>query len=55
MKDPIVDEIHKTREKIAARLKYNARALGDYLRGRERQRKGRVVCLSPKKRPAVSV
>jgi hypothetical protein len=49
MKDPIVEEIHKFREKFAAKFGNDMHAMGNHLRKQQQKRKTRVVALAPKK------
>ncbi len=49
MKDPIVDEIHKFREKFSAKFGNDIHAMGDHLREQQQKRKSRIVSFPPKK------
>ena len=42
-KDPIVEEIHLVREKIARECDYDLRQIMKHLRKREKQHAGRIV------------
>lgn len=42
-KDPIVEEIHLVREKIARECKYDLKQIMNRLRKREKEHRGRVV------------
>ena len=52
-RDPIVEEVRRIREELAARFGYNVRAIAEDARKRERE-SGRKVISRPPKRPAVS-
>jgi hypothetical protein len=41
--DPIVDEIRKVRDELAARFNYDVKALGQYYRSQEKSEKWKVV------------
>lgn len=47
MKDPIIEEIRKVRDDIANEVDYDVRALGRRLQKAQKDRKGKVVSLSP--------
>jgi hypothetical protein len=52
LEDPIVAEVRRTREKLAARFGYDVHAIGEDARKRERSSGHKVVDLSPKRRAA---
>jgi hypothetical protein len=41
--DPIVDETRKVRDELAAKFNYDAKALGQYYRSREKSENRKVV------------
>ena len=46
--DPIIEEIRQIRDRMAAELDYDVRALGERFRKRQRAGKQKVVSLRPK-------
>jgi hypothetical protein len=51
MKDPILEEIYATREKLAKRFNYDIRAIAEHLR-QEQEKSGRkIVRREPLRRP----
>ena len=51
-KDPIVDEVRKVRQKQAAKLNYDIKAIVEEARNRQQGSKRRVVSFVSKKRRA---
>ncbi|HUT34661.1 MAG TPA: hypothetical protein VNE39_14325 [Planctomycetota bacterium] len=52
-RDPIVDEVRAIREELAARFRYNVRAIAEDARKREKESGHRVISRPPR-RPAMS-
>ena len=48
MKDPIIEEVRRAREKHAAKFNYNLDDIADDLRKKERRRKYKIVSLPAK-------
>jgi hypothetical protein len=49
--DPIVDEIHKVRERLAQRFNNNMHAIGNYPREQQKKSGRKVVDLTKKPKP----
>jgi len=47
--DPILDEIHRVREALAARFDHDLEAIGRYLMDREKQEDRAAVAFPPKR------
>ncbi len=45
--DPIVEEIHRIREEIAARFNYHLEAIGQYMQQRQRESGATIVRREP--------
>jgi hypothetical protein len=52
--DPIVEEVRKARDKIAAEHNYDIRAIGRYYQQKQAQEKRPPVTLSPQKPDSTS-
>ena len=46
-KDPIVEEVRQTRERIAARFDYDVKAIGRYYQQKQRESKRKTVSVLP--------
>jgi hypothetical protein len=52
--DPIVEEIHKLREALAATFQYDVQALGKFFQAQQQESQHQVVTRSPRRVPEVA-
>ena len=52
--DPIVEEIHKVREALAAQFQYDVQALGKYFQAQQQAEHREVVTRAPRRVPGAA-
>jgi len=52
--DPIVEEIHKVREALAAKFQYDVQALGKYFQAQQQAEHREVVTRAPRRVPGTA-
>ena len=52
--DPIVEEIHKVREALAAKFQYDVQALGKYFQAQQQAEHREVVTRAPRRVPSAA-
>jgi hypothetical protein len=52
--DPIVEEIHKVREALAAQFQYGVQALGKYFQAQQQAEHRAVVTHAPRRVPSIA-
>ena len=53
-RDPIVEEIHKVREALAAKFQYDVQALGKYFQAQQQAEHREVVTRAPRRVPGAA-
>ena len=53
-RDPIVEEIHKIREELAAKFQYDVQALGQYFQAQQQAEHREVVTRAPRRVPGAA-